>query len=68
MEHVMDSIPGIANLKPVDCPQCAERLPTIRIPDSVFQMLWGGWTCPKCGHRMDKWGKSVDGGDEQNPT
>lgn len=48
------------NLEAVDCPQCGERMPFIRIPDSMFQLLWGGWTCPSCGCKMDKWGKAID--------
>ena len=53
------NLPGI-NLEAVDCPKCGERMPFVRIPDSMFQLLWGGWTCPNCDCKMDKWGKVVD--------
>jgi ssDNA-binding Zn-finger/Zn-ribbon topoisomerase 1 len=46
------------NLDAVDCPDCKERMPNkVRVPDNLHQLMWGGWTCPKCGCRMDKWGK-----------
>jgi recombinational DNA repair protein (RecF pathway) len=54
------------NLDVVHCPSCGEKLPPLRIPDSVHQMLWGGFTCPKCQCRMDKWGKAVNSSDEAN--
>jgi hypothetical protein len=46
------------NLKAVHCPQCDERLPTLRLP-SLSQVAWGGWTCPQCGCEVDKWGRAV---------
>ena len=55
----MSDIPFF-NLKPVDCPNCGQRMPAIRMPDSVHQLMWGGWTCPNCGQKMDKWGKALD--------
>lgn len=48
------------NLEEVHCPQCNERMPPLRIPEGLHQILWGGWICPKCACRMDKWGKAVD--------
>jgi hypothetical protein len=48
------------NLEAVSCPQCSERMPFIRTPDSVSQLLWGGWTCPACGCKMDTGGKAID--------
>ncbi len=48
------------DLGTVRCPECDEPLPALRVPDSLHQLMWGGWTCPKCGCRMDKWGKPVD--------
>jgi hypothetical protein len=51
---------GIMNLGEVHCPRCGEQMPAVRIPDGLQQLLWGGWTCPKCGCRMDKWGKALD--------
>jgi hypothetical protein len=58
-----DSEPGPAvffNLDAVDCPRCGERMPRVRLPTSLHQMMWGGWTCPNCGCEMDKWGKARD--------
>jgi hypothetical protein len=46
------------NLKSVCCPTCREQMPMIRVPGSLHELMWGGWTCPKCGGRMDKWGKA----------
>jgi hypothetical protein len=31
------------------CPDCHEALPPLREPHGIQQMLWGGWTCGKCG-------------------
>lgn len=47
------------NLEEVRCPGCNEPMPQVRIPDTLHQLMWGGWTCPKCGCRMDKWGKRI---------
>lgn len=55
------------NLEAVDCPDCKKRMPGLRAPDNLHQLMWGGWTCPNCGCRMDKWGKAIarSHGDEQ---
>ena len=47
------------NIKQVFCPQCGEKMPNVRQPTSARQAMWGGWTCPKCGCEMDKWGKEI---------
>jgi ribosomal protein L37AE/L43A len=41
------------------CPSCNEPLPTFRRPKNFRQMMWGGWTCEKCGSEFDKWLKPV---------
>jgi hypothetical protein len=41
------------------CPKCGEPLPRFRKPASPSQMLWGGWTCGKCGCQMDRYGQMV---------
>lgn len=46
------------NLEQVQCPGCGEQLPSIRMPKHWHELMWGGWTCPNCGCRMDKWGKA----------
>ena len=48
------------NREKVDCPRCGKRAPSVRIPANLRQMLWGGWTCQKCGCEFDKYGKEVD--------
>jgi hypothetical protein len=42
-----------------NCPRCGAVLPTFRIPASMKEALWGGWTCPKCGCKVDKYGKEL---------
>ena len=39
------------------CPRCGTRLPMIRKPASSEEAMWGGWTCPKCGCKVDKYGR-----------
>jgi hypothetical protein len=48
------------NTKSVNCPKCGERMRSLRTPASLRQAMWGGWTCPKCGCEMDKWGKAIE--------
>jgi predicted RNA-binding Zn-ribbon protein involved in translation (DUF1610 family) len=48
------------NLESVDCPQCGEPAPKIRKPKKSRQLLWGGWTCSKCGIEMDKYGDRIN--------
>lgn len=43
------------------CPSCNEPLPTFRRPKNFRQMMWGGWTCGKCGCEFDKWLKETRG-------
>ena len=47
------------NIYSVNCPKCGEKMPTVREPKSISQAFWGGWTCPKCGCEMDKWGNEI---------
>jgi hypothetical protein len=47
------------NFKPVKCPRCGTPAPTIRKPTSLDETLWGGWTCPNCGCKVDKWGRDI---------
>jgi hypothetical protein len=48
------------NLEAVRCPQCRQQMPAFRVPASLQQLLWGGWTCLQCGCRMDKWGRAIE--------
>lgn len=47
------------NFETVNCPQCEKLMLKIRIPENLHQLIWGGWTCPACGCKMDKWGKLI---------
>jgi len=47
---------GLGKIK---CPKCDNDLPVIRKPKNLRQMLWGGWTCPRCGCEVDKYGKEI---------
>jgi len=39
------------------CAECGAPSPKVaRIPKTPYQVLWGGWTCEKCGLELDKWG------------
>ncbi len=38
------------------CPKCGTPVPTVRVPTSWRQSLWGGWTCIKCNTEMDRYG------------
>jgi rubredoxin len=48
------------NIETVNCPECSAKMPKIRVPENLHQLMWGGWTCPECGCKMDKWGKPLD--------
>lgn len=43
----------------VTCPVCGVIQIGKRQPDSLRQRLWGGYTCPGCGTRLDRWGKPL---------
>jgi hypothetical protein len=47
------------NLNPSQCPRCRRAMPSVRVPKSLNQALWGGWTCPNCSCQMDKWGREI---------
>jgi hypothetical protein len=47
------------NLHAIKCPRCHLALSQVRIPKTLSQALWGGWTCPRCGCSSDKWGREV---------
>ena len=40
-----------------NCPKCNTPAPIVRVPKSISEFLWGGWTCKKCGLKMDRNGK-----------
>ncbi len=45
------------NIEKVKCPVCGEEQNMIRKPKGLYEILWGGYTCKKCGRKMDKFGK-----------
>jgi len=47
------------NLHRVSCPNCGTLMPMVRLPSSTEQAMSGGWTCPRCRCRMDKWGRQI---------
>jgi hypothetical protein len=47
------------NFQAVVCPKCGTQMPRVRAPTSAGEAMWGGFTCPKCGCRTDKWGRQL---------
>jgi transposase-like protein len=47
---------GFGSLHTV-CPRCGADMPVIRKAASRQEVLWGGWTCAKCGCKVDKYGQ-----------
>ena len=47
------------NFKRFNCPKCGTQAPIIRKTKSIREALWGGWTCQKCGCKLDKWGVEI---------
>jgi hypothetical protein len=45
------------NLRRVECPDCGTVMGRVRVPTSVAQAIWGGYTCPACKSELDKWGR-----------
>jgi transposase-like protein len=45
------------NIKKVKCPDCGQEQPMLRKPKSIREALFGGWTCEKCGCKMNKFGE-----------
>lgn len=41
---------------PRECPKCGAALPRFRMPSNSRQALWGGWSCPQCGCKIDRRG------------
>jgi hypothetical protein len=48
---------GFGSVRGTNCPRCGTRLPMIRKPASTEEMMWGGWICPSCGCKVDKYGR-----------
>ncbi len=41
------------------CPTCGENLPAFRLLRNFRQFMWGGWTCTRCGHEVDRFREEV---------
>ena len=41
------------------CPKCRTKLPRIRIPKTINETLYGGWTCPRCKAQLDSSGNLI---------
>jgi len=50
---------GLGTITGTNCPRCSTQLPAIRKPNSMPEMMWGGFTCPKCGCKIDKYGREI---------
>jgi hypothetical protein len=48
---------GFGSVLGTSCPRCGEGLSMVRKPRSFGEAMWGGWTCPKCGCKVDKYGR-----------
>lgn len=55
------------NLGAARCTDCGTPPPAFRKPANRQQMLWGGWTCAKCGLELDKYGRPVGRPDGLKP-
>jgi hypothetical protein len=40
-----------------------------KVPDtiSIREEMWGGWTCPSCGAKVDKWGRKLQSEEAAGP-
>jgi transposase-like protein len=47
------------NLNAINCPRCNLRQPKFRMPRSLKQFFFGGWTCERCHTEMDSFGRPV---------
>jgi hypothetical protein len=44
------------NIFGAKCSECGKAAPVVRAPTDVYETMWGGFTCEKCGQKNDKWG------------
>ncbi len=49
------------NLKLVQCPSCVTPMSARRQPIFSSRIPLGGYICPHCGTKMDKWGRNLSG-------
>lgn len=58
LNSVWDMARGKGLLRKVVCPRCGREQAPRRMSLNLAESLWGGWTCPDCGTRMDQWGRA----------
>ena len=51
----------------MNCPSCGAKLPSIRIPTGIDQLLAGGWRCETCGAEISRTGKIIKDGKKSCP-
>ncbi|WP_425614118.1 hypothetical protein NA78x_003979 [Anatilimnocola sp. NA78] len=56
------------NLRAVHCPECGRKLRFLRMPTSLRQMCWGGYTCRDCNCEIDRWGQPLETASTANKT
>lgn len=56
------------NIERVNCPRCFTEMPSLRIPTSLKQTMWGGWSCKNCGSELDKYGSLIDEDNQKEVT
>jgi hypothetical protein len=44
----------------MSCPLCGAALPAVRVPTSLRQLMWGGWTC-SCGAELNALRQPIGG-------
>ena len=44
------------------CPRCRQKLPFVRVPRSMRELVAGGWTCRRCGCWVDPRGREIPQG------
>jgi hypothetical protein len=42
---------------PVKCEKCGAEQPKVRPPETLEQMMWGGYTCKTCGSQINARGR-----------
>jgi hypothetical protein len=47
------------NRGPLVCKTCNAAARQFRMPRSLREFWWGGWTCKACGRKLDKFGEPI---------
>ena len=50
---------GINAAVRIECPGCHALHGQIRTPGNLRQLLWGAFTCSRCGLEVDKWNRPI---------